>query len=97
MVFYWMNIMAFYLSAAEKEIIKTIQEMFGVTELEATEQHIMSKRELAYVYAQRGQFELAEHLYKELDEWNEEIRDWFKEIRAKKEPKKIIVPELIRK
>lgn len=83
--------MAFRLSAAEKEIIAAIQEQFGITELEAVEQHLAGKRHLAFIQAQRGNLALAEHLIKELDEWNDEMRDELKRI-SDLSTKRIILP-----
>lgn len=82
--------MAFYLSATEKNIIAHLQETFNLTEIEATEHHLKSKRELAYIYTQRGNFTLARQLLEELGEWTDEWLDHFAEVEAKKKPKKII-------
>lgn len=83
--------MAFYLSAAEKEIIAALQQQFGITEIEATEHHLQSKRELAYIYARRGNAELAEHLFKQLDEWNSEIKLEVERMSAPKVSEKTII------
>lgn len=82
--------MAFYLSAAEKEIIAALQLTLEITELEAVEHHLQGKRELALTYARRGNVDLAEHLLKELDEWSEEMSIELQRIAAET-PKKIII------
>ncbi len=67
-----------YFSNAEQEIIKCLMDDFGVTYLQATNQVISQKKEAAYMYSQRGNFNLAEHLLREINEWNDEVAIEFK-------------------
>ncbi len=86
-----MNDATVYFSPPEEEIIASLQEMYGATYLEACERVIMQKRELAYVHQQRGNYELAKTILKELGEWNDERQEEYKRVKALSEPKKIIL------
>ena len=66
------------LTEAEKEIIEEMRETMGMSLLEATEHIVQYKRNLALYYEQKGNVELAEHLLKELGEWDESRRDTMK-------------------
>jgi hypothetical protein len=62
-------------SEAEKEIIENLQETMGLSIFEATDHVVKYKRNLALYHEQKGNFALAEHLLKELGEWDESRRD----------------------
>ena len=66
------------LTEAEKEIIEHMRETMGMTLIEATDNVILYKRNLALHYEQTGNLDLAEHLLKELGEWDESRRDEMK-------------------
>lgn len=81
-----------YFCPAEEEMIKSLQEMYGIGVEQARETVIRDKRQNAFMYQQRGNLELAEVLLKELDEWNETWEEEFASLRADgKEYKKIIL------
>ena len=63
----------------EKELIRHLQETMGMSILESTESMIKYKRNLAFYHEQKGNFALAEHLLKELGEWDESRRELQKE------------------
>lgn len=85
--------MAIYFSVGEQDIIKALQETFEITYVEACERVIEQKRQAAYAYSMKGQFDLAEHLLKELDEWNSEVeQDFINRGRGIKQNIKIILP-----
>lgn len=73
---------------AEKEIMNELQENMGMTKIEAADHVTHYKRNLAFYYEQKGNFELAEHLLKELGEWDESRRDM-----QKASHQDIILPE----
>jgi hypothetical protein len=54
--------------------MEELQSTMGFTKIDAAEHVINYKRNLAYYYEQKGQFDLAEHLLKELGEWTEDRR-----------------------
>ena len=62
-----------YFSGPEKEIIESLKEIYGITHLEATEQVLRQKRQAAYGVSMQGNFALAEHMLKEIGEWNDEV------------------------
>ena len=66
-----------YFSPPEEEIIESLCEIYGITHLEACEQVIMQKRELAFKHHQRGDFKLTKTLLLELGEWNDELQEEF--------------------
>jgi hypothetical protein len=80
-----------YFSPPEEEIIESLQEIYGITHLEACEQVIMQKRELAFMYQQRGNLDLAEVIFKELGEWNDAIAEEFAQNKTYSSDKKIIL------
>jgi carotenoid cleavage dioxygenase-like enzyme len=61
-----------YFSPPEEEIIESLQEIYGITLLEACEQVIIQKRELAFMHRGRGNYELERTILKELGEWTDE-------------------------
>ena len=82
-----------YFSVGEKEIIAALQEHYEITYLEAANKVIEQKREAAYLYSMQGQFDLAQQLMEELDEWNDDIaEDYINRGRNIEPPKKIILP-----
>jgi len=82
-----------YFSVAEEEMIESIIEIYGVTEVQAKASVISNKKQNAWMYQQRGNLELAEVLLRELGEWNDTWAEEFEELRADgKEYKKIILP-----
>lgn len=82
-----------YFNIAEKEIIEALRENFGITYLEACEQVLKQKQQAAYMYSCRGEFDLAEHLLKEINEWNDEVaRDFINRGRDAVKDVKIILP-----
>jgi len=84
--------MTVYFSPPEEEIIESLREIYEITYLEACEQVIMQKRELAFMHHQRGDFELAKTLLKELDEWNDELEEIFQQELTYGSKKTIILP-----
>ena len=58
----------------EKEIIEEMQETMGMTLIEATDNMVHYKRNLALYHEQKGNVELAEHILRELGEWDESRR-----------------------
>lgn len=66
-----------YFNIAEKEIIELLVEEFKITHLQACTQVIAQKREAAWRYSQRGNFDLAEHMLREICEWNDEVEKDF--------------------
>ena len=80
-----------YFSPPEEEMIESLKEIYGITHLEACEQVIMQKRQLAFMYQQRGNFELAKTLFKELGEWNDELEEEFEQQKTYGSKKKIIL------
>lgn len=85
--------MSVYFSPPEEEIIESLQEIYGITYLEAANQVIMQKRELAFMHQRRGNFALAETLLKELEEWNDDVAEEFEKQKTYGSSKKIILPE----
>lgn len=59
----------------ELEIIENMRETMGMTLIEATDNMVLYKRNLAFYHESKGNFLLAEHLLKELGEWDESRRD----------------------
>lgn len=86
-----MNDATVYFSPPEEEIIASLQEIYGVTYLEACERVIMQKRELAYVHQQRGNYELAKTILTELGEWNDQRQEEYERAKSMHHPKKIIL------
>lgn len=84
--------MATYFSSPEEEIIESLQEIYGITYLEAANAVICQKRELAFIHQQRGHFELAKTILKELDEWNDEVAEEFERLETYGSKKNIILP-----
>jgi len=66
-----------YFSLAEEEIIETLVTEFNVTALQAQHQVLSQKREAAYRFSMRGNFDLAEHMLREICEWNDEVEKDF--------------------
>lgn len=87
-----MNEREVYFSPPEEEIIESLQEIYGITHLEACEQVIMQKRELAFMHQRRGNLPLAETLLKELGEWNDAIAEEFEQQKTYSNTKEIILP-----
>lgn len=65
-----------HLTEAEKEVVENLRDTMGMTKIEAFEHVVNYKRNLAFHYEQKGNFELAEHILKELGEWTEERRKY---------------------
>ena len=59
-----------HLDIGEMEILKHLQEGAGLTEAEALKEVISYKREQALLYETKGNWELARHLLKAIDEWD---------------------------
>jgi len=59
---------------AEKEIMEELQETMGMTKIDAANHVVHYKRNLAFYHESKGNFALAEHLLKELGEWDESRR-----------------------
>lgn len=78
-----------YLSVAEEEMVSQLQSMFNITIIEAVEKVIEQKRELAYIWRQRGNLELSRQISKEIDEWTEENESQYQSIQ--KQEKLIIL------
>ncbi len=86
--------MPVYFSPPEKEIIESLQEIYGITYIEAADQVIGQKRELAFLHQRRGNFALAENILKELNEWNDEVAQDMEKMKTHVTPsKKIILPD----
>ncbi len=84
--------MTVYFSPPEEEMIDSIQEIYGITYIEAVNQVIIQKRDLAFQHQRRGNFLLAETLLKELDEWNDEIAEEMNKQKTYGTTKKIYIP-----
>jgi len=80
-----------YFSPPEEEMIESLQEIYGITRLEACNQIIIQKRDLAYQYKMRGNIELSKNIMLELGEWNDEHEEEFKKLQKPKNVK-IILP-----
>jgi len=74
-----------FLSIAEEEIVQYLAG-YMVTDMDKTETEsqidaiqevIQQKRELAYAHGRRGNLTLMRHLRKELDEWNDEDEEHY--------------------
>ena len=59
-----------HLDIGEMEILRHLQEGAGLTEQEALAEVISYKREQALLYEGKGNWELARHLLKSIDEWD---------------------------
>jgi len=81
-----------YFSPPEEEIIDSLQEIYGITLLEACEQVIMQKRELAFMHQRRGELALEEVLLKQLGEWNDAVAEEFEQQKTYSNKKEIILP-----
>lgn len=87
-----------YFSIAEKEIIDSLQEIYGIGVIEATEQVLRQKRQAAYGLSLQGNFALAEHMLREINEWNDEVeaemnsRGRLEALEGKDKEVKIILP-----
>jgi hypothetical protein len=68
-----------HLNVAELEWLHHMQAMFGVTEHQALEEIIAYKREQAFGYEKMGNFELARHLLMEIDEWDDQREQEYKQ------------------
>jgi len=86
-----MNDATVYFSPPEEEIIESLQTIYGVTYIEACDQVIMQKRELAYLHERRGNYELSATILKELGEWNDDKEAELQRMLAIPKPKKIIL------
>jgi len=86
-----MELKPVYFSVGEEEIIESLQEIYNITRLEACDQVIMQKRELAYQHQMRGNVELAKSLLLELGEWNDDREEEFQNAKPSTN-KKIILP-----
>lgn len=53
-------------SVGEQEIIEGLVQTFGITYIEAVEEVVKQKRELAYYHKRLGNEELSEQLLKEI-------------------------------
>ncbi len=84
--------MTVYFSPPEEEIIASLQEIYGITYLEAADQVVMQKRDLAFQHQTRGNLELAKSILCELGEWNDERQEEFDKQKVPDKPKKIILP-----
>ena len=79
------------LNIAEQEWLQAMQKLYGCTEQEALAEIIEYKREQAFGYEQKGNYELARHLLQEIDEWDDTREQEYKQ-RAPKKDVKIILP-----
>jgi uncharacterized protein YwgA len=86
-----------YLSIAEEEIVRHLAHYMindmgkeeTTAEIDAVNEVVKQKRELAFDHGRRGNLALARHIKKELDEWTKEDEAQFIEIERKlKEIKK---------
>lgn len=84
--------MTVYFSPPEEEMIASLQEIYNITYIEAVNQIILQKRDLAFQYQRRGNFLLAETLLKELGEWNDSFAEEFKKQETYGSKKKIYIP-----
>jgi len=87
--------MAVYFSPPEEEIISSLQEIHGITYLEAANHVLGQKRELAFLHQRRGNYELAKVILLEIEEWNDAIAEEFEKSKeAEPSPvRKIILPD----
>ena len=81
-----------HLSIAEREWLGVMQRQFGCTEQEALEEIIVYKREQAYGYMQKGNFELERLLLMEIDEWDDSKEEEYKQRASGTKDVKIIIP-----
>lgn len=79
----------------EMEIMKHLMMNDVCTEAEAIEQVIDYKREQVMVYERCGNYDLAEHLLKSIDEWDDTRAEEYKIAREllKDTNQKLIVPQ----
>jgi hypothetical protein len=87
-----MELKTVFFSIGEEEIIESLQEIYNITRLEACDQVIMQKRELAYQHQMRGNLELAKSLLLELGEWNDEREEDFQKVQSSTNKKIILLP-----
>jgi len=80
-----------YFSPPEEEIIESLQEIYGITHLEACENVIMQKRELAFMHSRRGNYELERTILRELGEWTDAQEEDFKNRNLNNPENKIIL------
>jgi len=87
--------MAVYFSPPEEEIINSLQEIHEISYLEAANQVLGQKRELAFLHQRRGNYELAKVILLEIEEWNDEIAEEFEKSKAATQSpvRKIILPD----
>lgn len=78
------------LSVGEQSIVNELQRNFDITEIEAIDQVLAQKRELAFIHHNKGNFELARQLMIELDDWSEEAEKDYQKYEQSK-TKKIIL------
>ena len=80
------------LSIAEKEWLGVMMRQFGCTEQQALEEIISYKREQAFGYEQQGNFALARQLLQEIDEWDDNREEEYKNRDSAVRNTKIILP-----
>ncbi len=59
-----------HLDIGELEMLKHLMEGAGLTEQEALDEVINYKREQALLHEEKGNWELAKHLLKSIDQWD---------------------------
>lgn len=80
-----------HLSIAEKEWLGVMMRQFACTEQEALEEIIVYKREQAYGYKQKGNYDLERQLLQEIDEWDDAREQEYKQRGTGDKEKKIIL------
>ncbi len=80
-----------HLSIAEKEWLGVMMRQFGCTEQQALDEIIVYKREQAYGYKLKGNFELERQLLQEIDEWDDTREEEYKQRASGDNEKKIIL------
>lgn len=80
------------LSIGEKEWLGVMMRQFGSTEQQALEEIIVYKREQAYGWRQKGNYELERILLQEIDEWDDTREEEYKQVASKEHEIKIILP-----
>lgn len=81
-----------HLNIAEKEWLGVMIRQFGCTEQQALDEIIVYKREQAYGYKQKGNYELERQLLQEIDEWDDMREEDYKQRVSKGKEVKIILP-----
>jgi len=80
-----------YFSPPEEEIIESLQEIYGITHLEACEQVIIQKRELAFMHGRRGNHALERNILQQLGEWTDDREKEYQKIADISEAEKEII------